>query len=140
AQDFARWTNLAAADVRAGLALARSRLARFAVEGIEYFLDPQTADLLGTYRRRARGVFLLPGFDEFILGYADRRCALPAEFADRGLPGGGVSRPTGVSDGQGVGPWKPAGPRAKRKVAATPFVAFADKVVEAIPKVYASLP
>src|SRR6202008_1381013 len=83
-QDFTRWTNLPAADVRAGLGIARPRLA---VDGVEFLLDPQTAELLGTCRRRARGVFLLPGFDEFILGYADRRAVLPAVYADLIVPG-----------------------------------------------------
>ncbi len=34
-KDFTRWTNLVAADVRAGLALARPRLARVEVDGVE---------------------------------------------------------------------------------------------------------
>ncbi|MGC9665163.1 winged helix DNA-binding domain-containing protein [Planosporangium sp. 12N6] len=140
-KDFTRWTNLVAADVRAGLALARPRLTRLDVDGVEYFMDPRTADLLKTCRRRARGVFLLPGFDEFILGYADRRAVLPTEFAARIVPGGnGVFRPTVVSDGRVVGTWKHAGHGAKRTVAATPFVAFPDEVAEMVPEVYANLP
>ncbi len=140
-KDFTRWTNLVAADVRAGLALARPRLARVEVDGVEYFMDPQTPDLLDACRRRARGVFLLPGFDEFILGYQDRRAVLAAEFADRIVPGAnGVFRPTVVSDGHVVGTWKHTGRGAKRTVAATPFRSFPDEVTEAIPQVYAALP
>jgi hypothetical protein len=139
--DFTRWTKLVAADVRAGLALAQPRLIRLDVEGVEYFMDPRTPDLLDTCRRRARGVFLLPGFDEFILGYADRRAVLPAEFADRIVPGGnGVFRPTVVSDGQVVGTWKHTGRGAKRTMATTPFVAFPDEVAETIAEVYDTLP
>ena len=140
-KDFARWTNFVAADVRAGLALARPRLARIDVDGVEHFMDPQTPDLLAACRGRARGVFLLPGFDEFVLGYQDRRAALPAEFADRIVPGGnGVFRPTVVSNGQIVGTWKSVGRGAKRTVAATPFGSFPGEVAEAIPRVYAALP
>ena len=87
-KDFTRWTNLVAADVRAGLALARPRLARLDVDGVEHFMDPQTPDLLHAWRGSARGVFLLPGFDEFILGYQDRRAVLSTQFADRIVPGG----------------------------------------------------
>jgi hypothetical protein len=140
-KDFTRWTNLTAADVRAALALARPRLTRLDVDGVEYFMDAPTADLLRTRRSQARGVFLLPGFDEFILGYADRRAVLPTAFADRIVPGGnGMFRPTVVHDGQVIGTWKHTGRGAKRTVAATPFVAFTDKVAEAIPAAYASLP
>ena len=140
-KDFTRWANLVAPDVRAGLALARPRLARVDADGVEYLLDPQTADLLRTCRRRAQGVFLLPGFDEYILGYTDRRAVVPAAFADRIVPGGnGMFRPTVISDGQVVGTWKQAGRGTKRAVDATPFVAFSNEVAEAIPRVYASPP
>ena len=139
-KDFTRWTNFVAADVRAGLALARPRFARLDVDGVEYLMDPQTPDLLEAHRRRARDVFLLPGFDEFVLGYQDRSAAVPAEFADRIVPGGnGVFRPTVLSDGQVVGTWKHTGRGMKRTVEATPFRSFPDEVIEAIAQVYAEL-
>lgn len=140
-KDFARWTNLVAADVRAGLALAQPRLVCVDVDGVQHFMDPQTPDLLDACRRQARGVFLLPGFDEFLLGYRDRRAVLPAQFADRIVPGGnGVFRPTVVSDGQVVGTWKHAGRGTKRTLAATPFEPFSAKVTDTVSQVYAALP
>jgi len=140
-RDFGRWGGLIAADVRVGLALARPLLSRIEVEGVEYFLDPDTADVLVTYRRQARGVFLLPGFDELIIGYADRSAVLPAAYADRIVPGGnGMFRPTVINDGQVVGTWKHTGRGANRTVTATPFVAFPDKVAKAIPALSARLP
>lgn len=140
-KDFTRWTGLGAADVRAGLALARPQLACIEVDGTEYFMDPQTSELLDACHRDARGVFLLPGFDEFILGYSDRRAALPVEFADRIVPGGnGVFRPTVISDGQIVGTWTHTGRGARRTVAATPFTSFPREVAEAIPEIYSALP
>jgi len=141
AQDFARWTGLTAGDVRAGLALARPRLERFEVDGIEHLMDPQAPDLLDAHRPEASSVFLLPGFDELILGYADRRPTLAAEFADRIVPGGnGVFRPTVVSDGQVVGTWKQTRRGAKRAVAATAFTSFAGEVTEALPRLSEALP
>ncbi|HEV2089107.1 MAG TPA: winged helix DNA-binding domain-containing protein [Cryptosporangiaceae bacterium] len=140
-RDFARWTGLLTADVRAGLALARPALANLHVDGVEYLLDPRTPELLDACRERARGVFLLPGFDEFVLGYQDRRAILPAEFADRIVPGGNaVFRPTVVVDGQIVGTWQHTGRGPSRTVSATPFDTFGDEVPAAIPEVYAALP
>ncbi len=139
--DFTRWTKLVAADVRMGLALARPVLASVAVDGIEHLMDPGTPDRLAACRRQARGVFLLPGFDEFMLGYGDRRAALPAEFADLIVPGGnGVFRPTVVSGGQVVGTWRHAGRGTKRSLAATPFQSFTTSVQRALPRRYAALP
>ncbi|MFP5368069.1 MAG: DNA glycosylase AlkZ-like family protein, partial [Actinomycetes bacterium] len=60
-------------------------------------------------RRRSpgqRSVLLLPGFDEFLLGYQDRRLVLAAEHADRIVPGGnGVFKKTLVAGGEVVGTW-----------------------------------
>lgn len=53
------------------------------------------------------GVYALPGFDEYLLGYQDRSPVLPAEFAGRITPGNnGMFLPTIVADGQVVGTWK----------------------------------
>lgn len=104
-------------------------------------MGPRTPDLLDSCRPEARGVFLLPGFDELVLGYRDRRAVLPPEHADHIVPGGnGMFRPTVVSDGEVVGTWKHAGRGARRRVEATPFTSFPDGVAEAIPQVYAGLP
>lgn len=140
-KDYTRWAGLTATEVKAGLAVARPRLAATRAGDAEYLMDPATPDLLAAHRAEARGVLLLPGFDEYMLGYADRSAALPAEHADRIVPGGnGVFQPTVVSAGQVVGTWRPAGRAGRREVAATPFTAFTRPVASAIPKRYASGP
>lgn len=140
-KDFIRWTNLTAKDARAGVALAKPQLEPMEVEGVEYLMDPHTPELREDMDDAVRGVFLLPGFDEFVLGYGDRGAMLAAEFADRIVPGGnGVFRPTVVSGGRIVGTWKHTGRGAKRTVEATPFEAFDPHVTEAIPQLHAALP
>lgn len=140
-KDLMRWAHLVAADARTGLALARPQLASLDVDAVEHFMDPETPELLETCRREAPRVVLLPGFDEFVLGYQDRRCALPPEFADRIVPGGnGVFKATVVCDGEIVGTWKHAGRGAERTVEATPFSSFPDEVAEAIAEAYGALP
>jgi hypothetical protein len=140
-KDLTRWANLTAADVRTGLALALPRLARIEVDGVQYFMDPRTPELLDASLRRAKGVFLLPGFDEFILGYADRTAVLAAEFANLIVPGGnGMFKPTVVSAGQVVGTWKHTRRGAKRTIEATPFTSFTATVEKGITQAYARLP
>lgn len=135
-KDFTRWTNLPAVDVRAGIALARPELTAVEADGVEYLMAPETPDLLAACRRRAKGVFLLPGFDEFILGYLDRTAALPAEYANKVVPGGnGVFQPTVISAGRVVATWK----RGRDEPVVSPFAPLPDAVVKAIPKVYATL-
>jgi hypothetical protein len=140
-KDLARWAGLRVTEARAGLTAALPDLARLEVDGVEYFLDPETPGLLAACREEARGVFLLPGFDEFVLGYADRSAVLDPAFADRIVPGGnGMFRPTMVHDGRIVGTWQWTGRGAKRTVTATPFTEFDPEVAEAVPRLAARLP
>lgn len=54
----------------------------------------------------AGGRHLLPGFDEFLLGYQDRSAVLAPEDAPRIVPGGnGVFKPIVVEQGKVVGTW-----------------------------------
>lgn len=135
--DFARWAGLVAADVRTGLALARPALECLDVDGVEHLMDPRTPGLLGQVRTCAEGVFL-PGFDEHLLGYSDRRAVLDPEFAERTVPGGnGVFRPTVVDAGRVVGTWQVTGRGSARTITTTPFTTH---VAQAVPQVFSTLP
>ena len=140
-KDFIRWTGLTATDAKAGLAAAAPQLARLVVDDTEYFLDPRTPDLLAECRADAQRVRLLPGFDEFMLGYADRSAALPPPYADRIVPGGnGVFRPTVVDRGQIVGTWRSVGKGAGRRIEASPFETFPARVSGALDDLHAAPP
>jgi hypothetical protein len=139
--DLVRWGGTTVRDARAGLALVRDRLAAVDADGTEMYLDPETPDRLAACRAEAEGLHLLPGFDEVVLGYADRTCTVPAEHADRIVPGGnGVFRPTVVTGGCAVGTWRWTGTGARRAVVAEPFTAFPDGVAERVPELAARLP
>jgi hypothetical protein len=139
--DLVRWSGSTARAVKAGLAEVRDRLEAVTVEGTEYYLDPATPDRLAAAGKEADGVVLLPGFDEYVLGYADRTAVLPAEHFERIVPGGnGIFRPTIVHRGQVVGTWRWTGRGAKRAVEAEPFTTFPKTVTTAVSKVAAQLP
>ncbi|WP_336028956.1 winged helix DNA-binding domain-containing protein [Geodermatophilus sp. FMUSA9-8] len=139
--DLVRWAGTTVRDARAGLAAVRDRLAAVDVDGTELYLDPEVPDRLAACRAEAEGLHLLPGFDEMVLGYADRTCTVPAEHADRIVPGGnGVFRPTVVVGGTAVGTWRWTGTGARRGVTAEPFTAFPDGVAERVPELAAALP
>lgn len=68
---------------------------------------------------RRGGTHLLPAFDEYIIGYQNRRAALTDEHSNRVIPGkNGMFLPTLVHDGAVVGTWKRT--MAARQVAVTP--------------------
>jgi len=98
--DFAYWSDLTLADARRGVAVASGLLAQRIGE-LEYWME---ADLAET---NAAGVHLLPGFDEYLLGYKDRSAVLASEHAASVVPGGnGVFKPMIVIDGHIRGTWR----------------------------------
>jgi hypothetical protein len=138
--DLARWSGLRVSDVRAGVAAVRDRLATVEVGGTALLADPATADALAEHRAAAAGLHLLPGFDELVLGYADRSCTVPPEHAERIVPGGnGMFRPTVVVGGQAVGTWRWVRRAGGRTLAAEPFTVFPPEVAAALPEAGAAL-
>ena len=99
-QDFVWWSGLPAADARAGLEEITPDLIRETVEGRTYWLsDPVPEDGPST-------VYLLPAFDEYVLGYRDRSASLDPAYARAVNAGGGMLSPTVVAEGRVVGTWQ----------------------------------
>jgi len=66
---------------------------------------------------------LLPGFDEYLLGYADRSAILAPEHAPRVVPGGnGIYLPMVVVRGVVVGTWQPEEAAGGTTLVVHPFV------------------
>ncbi|SDY52414.1 Winged helix DNA-binding domain-containing protein [Modestobacter sp. DSM 44400] len=140
-KDLVRWAGVLVRDVRAGLAVAAPRLERLDVDGTEHWMDPATPDRLAECRAEAREVLLLPGFDELVLGYADRSCTVPPAFADRIVPGNnGMFRATVVSEGRVVAVWRRAGRPVAPTIAVEPFTGLAPDVAAAVRQRFAVLP
>ncbi|MCB0125438.1 MAG: AlkZ family DNA glycosylase, partial [Caldilineaceae bacterium] len=101
--DLARWAGITVTDARRGVAGVDKILLCEMVGEQEYWLPYSTPAVVA----QAEPVYLLPGFDEFVLGYGDRAAVLDPAYADRICPGGnGVFSPTVVIDGQIRGTWK----------------------------------
>ncbi len=140
-QDLCRWAAAGVREVRAALAQVGDRLEAVTVDGTEHLMDPATPDRLTAARAEADGVLLLPGFDEYVLGYADRTAVLPAEHFEKIVPGGnGIFRPTVVHRGQVVGVWRWEGKGAKRRIAAEPFTRFPKAVQTVVERAAAQPP
>lgn len=144
-RDFAWWSSLTLTDARRGIALADLVSREF--DSVVHHLpaDPEPAP---------PGIDLLPGFDEYLLGFQDRTSVVhPAELP-RIVPGNnGVFRATIVDRGEVVGLWRaralarrvevslePFGPlsmRARRGVesAASRYSAFLGTPVELTPNI-----
>jgi hypothetical protein len=65
---------------------------------------------------------LLPGFDEYMLGYTDRSAALDPQYAQKVAHGGnGMFSPTMVIDGRIAGVWKRTRKKKVVVVTTSPF-------------------
>ncbi|MBP2705453.1 AlkZ family DNA glycosylase [Microbispora sp. RL4-1S] len=121
-QDFAGWTGLTMADVKRGIAAAGDRLAGVTVDGVEMYLDPA---LLDTAPAAMDGceVLVLPGFDEYLLGYKDRSLMLADEHKAAIIPGNnGIFQATVVCDGRVVGTWKRSLAKTTVRIVVDPLV------------------
>lgn len=101
--DFAGWAGLRVADARDAVDGAAATLERVAMNKKVYWLP----------RRRTSGApavapgHLLPGFDEFVLGYKDRGAVLEARHAPKIIPGNnGMFMPTIAMEGRIAGTWQ----------------------------------
>ncbi len=103
AQDFAAWSGLVAADVKLAIELAGKELRQEKIDGKIYFMAPDVK----APSVKSKGLFLLPGFDEFMLGYRDRSPSLDAKHSEKIVPGGnGVFFNTVMESGRVIGTWK----------------------------------
>jgi hypothetical protein len=130
-QDLAWWAGVTLTDARAGLAAAREGLIELELDGTTYVhrqgLEPAAA-----------GVHMLPGFDEYVLGYTDRSAQLAPPHMEVIVPGGnGMFLATIVVDGEVVGTWRKH-PSAKRmRVTIEPFGSLSAGTLRGIRKALA---
>ncbi len=131
--DAASWTKLPLGEVRRGVAAAGDTI------------EDLGGGLLALADRPAPGGTatgqLLPGFDEYLLGYADRTGHLDAVHADRVVPGGnGIFLPMVAHRGQVVGTWKRTERTRDVRVTVAPFTPLtptASRAVETAATAYA---
>lgn len=104
-EDLSAWSKLSLRDAREAFRLAGSDGGLVEVRARDRLL----------WRLRGRTpsaqrpcpVTLLPAFDEYLLGWRDRELTVPAEYARRVHPGGGMLKAVVVDDGVVVGTWRP---------------------------------
>lgn len=127
-KDFSAWTKLLAGDIKAALALAAPELVEVRVDGVSHWMSPKVLDAASS----TTPALLLPGFDEFVLGYLDRSAVLPDQYKSRICPGGnGVFANSMIYDGHIVGTWRRPLKSAQVAVDLQPFVKLPRAVTDA---------
>ncbi len=120
--DLAWWVGTTISDARLGIAGAGDALRRETIDGQTYFMGSENEPVA-----TAESAYLLPGFDEFLLGYKDRGAVVTPDHMQRIVPGNnGVFRPMIVVDGQIIGTWTRAVKKGHTEVTCTPFTQLSD--------------
>ncbi|MGB8353315.1 MAG: winged helix DNA-binding domain-containing protein [Chthoniobacteraceae bacterium] len=117
--DFAGWSGLKVSDARAGLESITRELSSMSVDDTVYWMPRELPDA-------AEGVlpegYLLPGFDEYLLGYKERSAVLELRHAQKVVPGSnGIFLPTLMIDGRIAGTWKRAVKKNAVVITISPF-------------------
>jgi len=117
--DFAGWAGLTLGDARAGLEAVKAGLLAEQRDAKAYWSAADTPDHA---MHDTSGLYLLPGFDEYLLGYKDRGDVLAPAHAHNVAPGGnGIFFPIIVAGGQVVGTWKRTLKRSGVAITLSPF-------------------
>lgn len=107
-QDFIWWSGLPVTQARHALEMVKEKF-------ISETIDGQTYWLKGAYTLPGPGkdVYLLPAFDEYVIGYKDRRACITPENHERAISSNGIFWPVILTGGKVAGIWKRALKRDK---------------------------
>lgn len=128
-QDFASWAGLTLGDARAGLLSVASDLEKLRYNDTEYWMPP-----VGGSFKNTSGVFLLPGFDEYFIGYSDRTLIVDEDRLKKLLPLNGIFSPTIVVNGRIEGTWKRTVKKNVLQLESMPFQPFSEARQQAMVK------
>lgn len=128
-QDFAWWSGLTLTDARTGLEQVKTQLRREIVNEQTYWMCPDTPSVV----EEPLTAYLLPGFDEYLLGYTDRSTVLESGYTSRIVPGNnGMFMPTVIINGRVAGIWKRTIKKDMVAIILSPFASFSQVESHAI--------
>ena len=101
--DYIWWSGLSSPDAIAGLEMARSHLEHEAIDGQTYWFASSTLDA----KDSPPGAYLLPNFDEYVVGYTDRSAIFDASHTQKlDARGSILANHTIIVDGRVAGIWR----------------------------------
>ncbi len=131
-QDLASWSGLPMSTVQAGVDLISDELIMVKIGDSPAWMMSDQAAWLEEFRPESVDVRLLSGYDPYLLGYRSRDLSVPAGYAQRIHPGGGVLRPTLLVNGTAAGTWQMKRTIHGLIVTIEPFDALAPEVISAL--------
>ena len=139
-RDFAWWTKLSLGEIRRALPLIVDDLEADGAAEPAYW-RPGLLDEVAALGRASSAPLLLPGFDEFVLGYQDRTFAMTEAEHQRIVPGNnGVFRRTILAGGRVVGTWARGGRPGRRTLMVDEFAPLSDARRRTLSRLFDAFP
>jgi Winged helix DNA-binding domain len=130
-QDLARWLGVQPKPARLLLARHQNALVEVEVAGEKAWMTPEGAAAAAA-SGPAEGVWLLPGFDPYVLAPISHRAEIiPAGKVDEVSRAAGWISPVLLVDGRIAGTWEPSTAGGTTTVKVTPFTKLPKRVVTA---------
>ena len=101
-QDFSWWSGLSSGNSKLALELNKSNLISDTIENKTYWFVESSYVSKPLYEE----VYLLPAYDEFLIGYRDRTASLLSVDNKKTISDNGIFYPTILMGGQIIGTWK----------------------------------
>ncbi|PPF46203.1 hypothetical protein C5B85_06130 [Pseudoclavibacter sp. AY1F1] len=132
--DLQYWCKLPLAELRAAVTELGDAVAEVRFNGASYLVEAAALD--SRELPKWAPTLLLPGFDEWVLGYQDRSASVHPDHAELIVPGGnGMFRATVIRGGRCVGLWSKTSTAKRTRVVASPisgvFSATAEREIGA---------
>lgn len=103
-QDFAGWAGLPVSEARIGLESIKQELISRTIDGKEYWMTGASSN---SSAHDPLGAYLLPAFDEYLIGYKDRGAVLAGDDMQRVVPySNGMFLPVILYEGIVTGTWQ----------------------------------
>lgn len=136
-RDFAWWTKLPLKEIRAAWSLVEDDVDS---DGDRIY-RPGLYEEVAAAGKDVKAPLLLPGFDEFVLGYQDRLFAMSPDEHDILAPGNnGAFRRAIVVDGVVRGVWKRGGTKGRRQFELQPFGSLSAATQKRLVTAYEAFP
>ena len=78
-QDYAWWSGLTLTNARSGIELIKTQLANEAVDGQTYWFAASSPEV----KNNPHTAYLLPAYDEYMVGYSDRNTLIEPQHAEK---------------------------------------------------------
>ena len=131
-EDLAAWSGLKLGEARPAWELIKGQLIPVEAAGQPAWLLESQLPWLDELDQAGLAVSLLPRFDTYLLGYANRELAVSPQYARRVHPGGGILNAVLLVDGEARGVWKTARRNRRLEVTIEPFDPLPGQLLPAI--------